>query len=181
MKLHVITAVTRPENLTILAQSLAVAAFNTDGSVDVQWHWRFDLDREHVGGQAVKNAMLDEIRDGWVWALDDDTVAHPDMLAAILQAHDDGCRGLVVSQARADGRTLVAAPENVRVGGIDVGQAVLSRHMIGNRRLPKNYEGDGHWLQAVLQNARKVRYLNEILSYHNALEARPDLAAAGRG
>src|SRR5262245_27127769 len=164
MKLHILTAVSRPWNLERVAASLAVAARETP--MEISWHWRFDLEREHIGGQALKNAMLDDIADGWVWCLDDDTLAHPDVLKVVGQA----ARGdaVVVSQKRTDGRTLTADPGQVRVGYIDIGPAFLKRSLIGDIRIPETYEGDFHFLHHVLVGAR-VAWVHEPLSLHNAI------------
>lgn len=174
MIVHVLTAVSRPENLPVLAASLARAA-EEERTVDVVWRWRFDLERAHVGGQAVKNALIDRIDDGYVWILDDDTLVHPKLFAALADTYLNHPRvsALVVSQQRADGTVLRAAPENVRVAGIDAGQALLRRELIGNWRLPLNYEGDGHFLVALLANDPDVVFRDEILSFHNHLQRRP--------
>ena len=170
VKVHVLTAVTRPWNLPLIAGSLANAA--AAAGCDICWHWQFDSERRHVGGQAVKNRMLDEITDGWVWLLDDDTLVHPNLLRrARTVSGDQAVDAIVFSQARADGRQLTAAPANVRVGDIDAGQAILRRDLIGATRLHESYEGDGIFLADVLGRANAV-YVDEFLSLHNALAFR---------
>jgi hypothetical protein len=164
VKLHVLTAVSRPENLGFVADSLAKATSGT--RIEICWHWRLDLARQHIGGQAVKNAMLDTITDGWVWCLDDDTLAHEDVLRAFeVGPHHDA---FILSQRRVTGRVLVAAPENVQVGEIDIGQAMLRREWIGDRRIPEDYNGDGMFLREVLHGARIV-WVPEPFSLHNAI------------
>jgi hypothetical protein len=164
VRLHVLTAVSRPENLPRVAESLSAAAMNVP-DVKVCWHWRFDLERKHVGGQALKNEMLDEIEEGWVWVLDDDTEAHPDVLGAKdFEAYD----AVVFSQVRSDGRVLLAAPENVVPGSIDINQAFLRRDLIGDLRIPIHYDGDGMFLNAVLKQGN-VLYHPAALSLHNSI------------
>jgi hypothetical protein len=166
VKLSVLTAVSRPENLPAIAESLAVAAGNAP-NVRLAWHWRYDLDRQHIGGQALKNAMLDEIRDGWVWCLDDDTLAHEDVLRVVSEQDADA---VIVSQRRTDGRVLLASPERMCAGGVDIGQAFLQRNLIGDHRIPEDYNGDGLFLQAVLEGEDEwTTYLPDVLSLHNAL------------
>lgn len=161
MTLHVLTACTRPQNLSRIAASLR--AWNTD---DFIWHIRFDPHGRHVGGQAVKNAMLDEIADGWVMFLDDDTLVHPYLWKRYL-AHRD-TPAIVFSQDHSQLGILRAAPENVAVGSIDIGQVILRRELIGTHRIPKGYAGDGEFLSVILPKVDAV-YLDEILSFHNAL------------
>lgn len=166
MRLNVLTAVSRPWYLEEVAGTLAIAAARAS-NVEVAWHWRMDLGREHTGGQALKNAMLDDIPDGWVWVLDDDTLVHPDILSTF-EATARGCDAVIVAQRRTDGRILPAGPSEVYPGGIDVGQAFLSRELIGTHRIPEVYDGDGYWLVEVLAGARIV-WVHEPLSLHNAI------------
>ena len=171
-RLHVLTAVTRPENLPRIAASLVSSC---PPELELVWHWRFDPDHHAVGGQALKNAMLEEISagadDDWVWCLDDDTAVHPRLLKTLQRwSLISWIRALVVSQQRADGRVLPAGPEHLQVGSIDIGQAILRRGLIGDLRIPEDYNGDGMFLGALLRGRTDVLYLDEVLSFHNALE-----------
>jgi hypothetical protein len=166
MRAHVLTACTRPGNLRAVAESIMAA---TCDPWDVTWHIRFDPAQQHVGGQRLKNEMLDQIEDGWVCFLDDDTTMHPEFLQRMAEAVKDS-GAVVVSQQRQDGRVLVAAHEHLQVGLVDIGQAFIARSLISGTRIPEHYEGDGMFLQAVLANWPAVAYLPEILSEHNALE-----------
>src|SRR5512132_2800574 len=112
MRLHVLTAVTRPGNLGLLAESIAAASIPEVGIV---WHWCFDPERTAVGGQRLKNEMLDQISDGWVCFLDDDNVMHPDFVRRVHE-HKDADAVVVCQQRHSDGRTLVAGPGELRVG-----------------------------------------------------------------
>ena len=88
----------------------------------------------------LKNRMLDEIDDGWVCILDDDTIMHRDFLRkiAFVAAKDQALEAIVVSQKRTTGVVLKASPENAVLGKIDAGQAVLRRDFIGYRADPGN-------------------------------------------
>lgn len=167
--LHILTACSRPDNLAAVAASVGVAAASEQWNVC--WHVRYDLERQHIGGQKLKNDMLDQITEGWVCFLDDDTLLHPGLLEVVANAAAVS-DAVVVSQDRADGRHLQACPENVRIGYIDIGQAVLRRDLIFSHRIPENYEGDGWFLTAVLAGAR-VTYVDAVLSHHNLLEQVP--------
>ncbi len=140
-------------------------------NMDLTWHRLYDLNREHVGGQVLKNRMLDTIRDGWVVILDDDTVMHENFLRKVGGFADmsDG-NAIIVSQKRVNGVVLQAAPENAVVGMIDAGQAVLRRSFIGTYRIPETYAGDGMWLEVLLRDRTDVHYLPTwVLSLHNAI------------
>jgi hypothetical protein len=164
MRLHVLTAVSRPENLGRVAESLYEAQkYSSD--INVIWHWKLDLERQHVGGQYLKNEMLDTFDDGWVWILDDDTLAHPDVFEVVVSARP-GVDAVVVSQLRTDGRVLTAG--STELGFIDAGQAFIKRQWIGDRRIPLDYNGDCYWLQEVLA-AAEVAWLPDVVSLHNAI------------
>ena len=100
MRLNVITAVTRPENLGRVAESLSAAAANVphEWGIEVRWHWKFDPHRLCVGGQVLKNQMILSVRSGWVWILDDDTLAHPDVLRVVSASITEHTDAIVVSQ-----------------------------------------------------------------------------------
>lgn len=167
MKLHVVTAITRPSNLTLIAESLAVACARAQ--CDLVWHWRHDWDHAHIGGQKLKNDALDAIVDGWVWFLDDDTLADA-RIPGLIREHERVVDAIVVEQQRADGRILPVGPEHVAVGSIDIGQAIIRRSAIADARIPEHYDGDGMFLASVLPRIR-VAYLPIVASYHNALAA----------
>jgi hypothetical protein len=170
MRLHVLTAVSRPENLPEIAE-----ANSRVKGVDLTWHRLYDLNKEYVGGQTLKNRMLDTIRDGWVCILDDDTVMHPNFLRkvvfAILTAPlvPMGLSAIIVSQKRTTNVVLRASAENAVVGKIDAGQAVLRRDLIGDTRIPETYAGDGEWLETLLRDRPDVHYMKDVLSLHNAI------------
>ena len=164
------TAVTRPENLPTIQDSI-FNANDREPKVDVEWHRYEDLERQHVGGQHPKNVMLSRITDGWVCILDDDTVMHPHFLKKIYRAHHHHptCQAFVFSQRRTTGVVLQAKPKNMVVGSVDAGQAVLLRSYIGDLLIPETYAGDGEWLECLLFEQPDVHYMSEILSFHNAL------------
>lgn len=167
MRVSVLTAVSRPENLGQVASSLAVAAARAP-EVELTWRWLFDLERTSVGGQAIKNELLSSVPPwDWVWVLDDDTLAHEDVL--LIASRYRTSEAIIFSQQRSDGRVLVACPEHVVPGMVDIGQAFLRRELIGYRRIPIDYNGDGMFLQEVLEGAQRVAYHTDPLSLHNAI------------
>lgn len=171
MKLHILTAISRRENVPKVRHSILRAA---DKAPNLQyiWHGGYDEEREHVGGQHLKNVMLDKIGDGWVCILDDDTVMHPLFLQKIYRAyhHHPYMCAFVVSQRRTTNVVLQARPENMVVGKVDAGQVVIRREHIGDLRIPETYAGDGEWIECLLYGREDVHYMtSEVLSLHNAL------------
>lgn len=165
MKIHVITAVTRPQNIQVISRTLALAAKEAD--LEYEWHLAEDEKKQHVGGQRIKNAILDEFEDGWVWVLDDDTIVHPDLFKSFALALHDECNSVVVSQMRSDLTVLHAMPSQVALSCIDIGQAILERSLIGDSRIPENYDGDGTFLCRLIPS--RTVFIDRILSFHNLL------------
>lgn len=165
MTLHVLTACSRPGNMEKLAWSLN----NWPQNADFTWHVRFDFEKQHVGGQRLKNEMLDQITEGsdYIYILDDDTEAHSELWP--FYAQNIGREAMVVSQHHSVLGYLEAAPEYVKIGGIDIGQAIIRRDVIGENRIPETYAGDGTFLCAILPYVDAV-YTDVILSIHNTLE-----------
>lgn len=174
VKLHILTAVSRIENVELVRDSINLAARRAP-KVVLSWHRRYDPQCEHVGGQRLKNEMLDDIDDGWVCILDDDTLMLPKfllrvhMIVASAPLAERELRAVVVSQRRTNGTILQASPENAVLSSIDAGQAVLRRDLIGDYRIPETYAGDGMWLETLLRDRSDVHYLPEVLSAHNAI------------
>ncbi len=170
MKLHILTAVSRPQNLQTVQQSIWRAE-DRERHIKWTWHSEVDVDREHVGGQHLKNVMLGRITDGWVCILDDDTIMHPKFLQKVYRAyhHHPSVNAIVVSQRRTTGVVLQARPENMKVGLVDAGQVVIRRDFIGDLLIPETYAGDGEWIECLLYGRDDVHFMGEVLSLHNAL------------
>ncbi len=170
MKLHILTAFSRRENLPEVRDSIIMAS-NREPHMQLEWHQEFDPDRLCVGGQALKNKMLADIDDGWVCILDDDTVMHPRFLQKVYRAyhHHPTVNAIVVSQRRTTNVVLQARPENMKVGLVDAGQVVIRRDFIGDLLIPETYAGDGEWIECLLYGRDDVHFMSEILSLHNAI------------
>lgn len=154
--LHIITPCSRPENLPALAESIA-ACPNPHG-YPLTWWVVFDADepgpvptipgvtvslshREPGWGHAQRNFALEQIRSGLVATLDDDNLLHPGFLS---HRYEPG-RAYLLTQDRGD-RILIPEP---RVTQVDSGQIVIDRGLIGGRRFPLGYCGDGEFVEAL--------------------------------
>jgi hypothetical protein len=168
---HIITPVTRIFNLERIAHGLRAT-----GDYDTHWHISFDHRLLGVGesGHAVRNRIIDTIpvcSENWIFMLDDDTLPHPDLLNVVVSKiiGNPKLQAIVVSQDRGNGQVLRAAVGNLKVGQIDMGQAIIRRSLIGDKRVPLRYDGDGFWLVEVLHDQLNVLYLDEALSWYNKL------------
>lgn len=176
-----ITACSRPDNLPALAASLA-ALPNPHG---YELHWWVVFDAPEAGpvpdvpgwtvhvlahrepgnwGHAQANRAMDEIRDGFVWILDDDNLAHPGLLAC---RYEPGTVTLIGQQVSADS-VRVPAPS---AGNVDKAQIVADRAVVGDVRLPLDCFGDGRFVE-LLHAARPeaTRIDPEVRAFYNRLQ-----------
>lgn len=178
MIVNVLTPVIRPQNLPRIAASLTEAAGRAPG-VELVWHLSFDPDRE--GCETWRNRMLARISDGWVWLLDDDTVAHPDVLARVSQ-HEEDAVAVVFAQTRPEGwHAGCADPARLRNGALrdqlapddcvfDTGMVIMRRSLLGLYQLRDDVRGsDGYLWDDVLKGADGVVFIDETLAFYNAL------------
>lgn len=166
MILHVLTACARPEFLPAFAAEMGDAA--QLAGVDLRWHVAFDIGRQFVGGQAVKNRMLDSIPEsdsGWVWIGDDDNRLEPAMLKAVAEYDARPVDVVIFAQRR--GKQI--APPCAVVDRVDAAQFVARRSAIGAHRLPTKYNGDGLLIAAVAKTARMVYDARALTNYNGRL------------
>ena len=172
MVLHILTAVTRPENLPKLAESLVPAAA---AGVELAWHVGYDLERKHIAGQAVKNRLLDRISPGkdWVWILDDDNTAHPDFFRKLAEtiAANPSLRMIACTQTVPSGWCRLVSPDSLKASRIDAAQAVIRRDAISDHRLREVYAGDSHWIEAIAKSLppEEIAYIYEAIVHYNWL------------
>lgn len=170
MKLHILTACSRPENLPALAESLMPAGAC---GIDLTWHIRFDPDRQHAGGQALKNAMLDQIADGWCWILDDDNYCHPHFFEALaaMTADNGDVRLIVCAQQHRNGWIRRVNRSMLRETHVDAAQIVARRDAIGEKRIPEHYCGDGAFIEALADSltTHQIMYVHHPVVYYNWL------------
>jgi len=157
--LHILTACSRPSGLTRLADAIASAP----ACVQVVWHVGFDLEQQHIGGQAVKNRLLDDIHDGWVWVCDDDNLPVPGFFAWLTQ---QAPADLLLFAQRRQGRIVHAAYP--QVDETDIAQAVMARSLIATQRLPEVYNGDGLFLVALAAQTSNIVLIDLPLTAYNA-------------
>ena len=157
--LHILTACSRPSGLTRLADAIASAP----ACLQVVWHIGFDLDHEHIGGQAVKNRLLDEVHDGWVWVCDDDNLPVPGFFACLAQ---QAPADLLLFAQRRQGRIVHAAYP--QVDETDIAQAVMARSLIAAHRLPEVYNGDGMFLVELAAQTSNIVLIDQPLTAYNA-------------
>lgn len=182
MILNVVTACSRPENLTALAESLKLLP-----SFDVRWIVMADATKDNVfppgslaaatvfgnvdvsdcSGGAQKNAALPYCKEGLVYFLDDDNLIHPQLNDRLVSAGDFD---LYIFGQYQNGRPVREACErNLRYAKVDCGQFVVKADFIQDSRFPHDiYWSDWLFLKSLLDRKPKVHFGRYCTNY-NAL------------
>jgi len=195
LELHVVTPCARTGNLAAVARSIA-AAPRADGTT-LSWlvvlDDRFGIDvgdarrivagmprtaveiaeASGVAGHAQRNHALERVAEGWIVFVDDDNLLHPSLpglLADAVRRRPDA-GAVVFDQDLGDGEVRRAAPENVRVGGIDSAQLALERSFVGGERFHVySYSADGILAVRLYRRApERFAFVPEVACTYNAL------------
>lgn len=152
--LHIITPVSRPQNLTALALSLR-------GLLSIPWrwwvifdrnvadlparppdlplgHWDYGRESDSVGGYSLRNECLEKINSGWIYFLDDDNLIHPHLEIVFLLTRRSfpAAQWFIFRQVRPDGTIYLRPQVPPRVNAVDIGQCVLRRDLMKNTGEP---------------------------------------------
>jgi hypothetical protein len=195
--IHLVTAVSRPENLPRIQRSIALSLRKSmlkakwllvvdDPSVQVPSGDGFDVEKlVYPGGPsklgiAQKNFGMDHIQDGFYHCLDDDNIVHPDFFQGFARhwAVWPAKQAFVVCQKRWDGvGDLQAAPHRmIERAKIDNTMFVVSKSLIGSRRYdPKEagYEDFYFFRNLYLAHPDEFVFVNEFLAYYNFIRTFP--------
>lgn len=197
-KLSLITACTRPENLSQILRSIESSSlqviFDTrwiivvDGtkpnSIEVEakdvisrsWvEVKVAADLKSQFGAAQRNAGLDAVTDGWVYFLDDDNLVHPHMASRVrclIQEHPSV--SVFAWQQQRDDRgpfVLGISEESFTTPEkIDTAQIFARREAIGSTRWEYFYQHDWRFAKALREaNPDKIMFIQEPLCYWNRL------------
>ena len=146
--------------------------------------------RDQCPQHAHINSVLRSLhgQDFWHYVVDDDNILHPELLARIHEVLEQQpqARAFIFSQwvggtdfSGVDVRE--AKPENVALAKIDQAQYFLHSSLIGHRRYPTDYRGDGRFIVDVYHaEPSAFVFLPEVLCYYNKLRAPAPGAALPR-
>ena len=192
MVAHFVTPASRPENLLAVLRSLECSG---DHSAQVVWWVVYDADSvpcdapksetvqvrtlnipsfpDSKFGGLQRNLAIDQIQDGWVCFIDDDTTVHPDLLKTIgpLLTASPGSN-FVWNQAWKNGQPRCRIGiERMKTGFVDTGQVALRREDIGEIRwATRQREADGKFIGEVFAACSDhFLFINRTLSIYNAL------------
>jgi len=198
--INIITRCSRLENLNIVKNSI----YNNSYKFKINWYVIFDTSSlsdinsdiltdlynsqaiikfiksvpgDH--GHLMINSCLEEIKEGFVYVLDDDNIIHEDFYNTIFDniTNNPEKKGFIFSQ-KVSAKDFTgldireAKPENTKVQHIDMAQFLLRRDLIGQSRLdPMKYIADGIFIEKIFnENKEEFIFIDKILCYYNYIE-----------
>lgn len=200
--IHLVTAVSRPENLSRIHKSITLSLSRSslkakwilvvDGAgviqPDVEARLRdgpFEVEQlVHRDGKCSygidqKNAAMDSISDGYYHCIDDDNIVHRDFFHGLerAMAANPKKRAFVFGQQRWDNiKDLVASPDRMEYGKIDNTMFVVHKSLIGGLRydLTRSGREDFHFFRKLYDLYREeFVFISETLAYYNYIKHFP--------
>jgi hypothetical protein len=185
--INIITACSRPENLSKVYDSLQGLKCNWFIILDDCKDFLFKtcsgstvsiiIKQSKKKGEwcgSLKNEGLEMVKTGWIYVLDDDNLLHPDFKKSI-QFYIDKFpqkKAFVFNQALQEGIIRKALHSNIRINYIDQAQYLVHKELIGDIRYPDNeYQDDGIFIEALYQfHSRKFLCIKKTMCYYNKLK-----------
>lgn len=206
MKINIITRCTRLSNLKVIRESVK----NNKTNIDVDWHIMFDtnvlkdIDAEllheltddntffhfekgdSVGyGYPQLNNVIQKIKKGFIYHLDDDNVLHSNFystLQSVYELHFDNKPLVYIFSQQVDGKDFskldvrIGKPENVAVSKIDLAQWMIdvSLHNEMGYYYGSGYKADGFFIESLYKEIPdKFYFIDEVLCNYNYLTSDP--------
>lgn len=182
LPLRIITAVSRPYNLTKMQDNINSSFRSFIPAWHLYYDNRFALNNQVKSPQKITDASMDcsgapqknlglsEFKDGLCCFLDDDNLIHSDFEKWLLYAicRSPSSNFYVFSQYRPiTGRILVAHADNVKKDCIDIGQIVFRREAISTERFrEKCYTSDWFWINELWEKDPVSFYFCDKVAVH---------------
>jgi len=186
-RLHICMAVTRPQNIPIIARNLIEAQYSHP--FELRWHLAVQGPEPDPKGSRKFNEMVDAVPDGWLHLMADDTIHMPSLFARLGDtiAANPNAGVVMFNQERPEaypginsislgnGKVMLRAQkEHMSPGYCCGGQAFYERGFLGNRRYNHQehlHASDGYLLAELYHEApERFVFVNEILVRFNSLE-----------
>lgn len=131
---HIITPVTRPQNLQIITDSIVNA--DKPHRFSIHWHTIFKNNENRYNVINIYNKLLDSIQDGWITFMCDDNAFHPRLFLELQEAIDENPNmGVFICSIFArHGQNIIASKESVIPHGVDAAQTFIERKTLGDTR-----------------------------------------------
>lgn len=200
--IHLVTAVSRPENLLRIHRSISLAI--SRAKLKAKWilvvddvnsippatesvlkDGVFEIEKlVHCGGKCSygidqKNSGMASIVDGYYHCIDDDNIVHRDFFLGLERAMDANPKkkAFVFGQQRWDNiKSLIASPDRMEYGKIDNTMFVVHSSLIGSHRYDLSRSGreDFHFFRKLYDLHRdEFVFISETLAYYNYIKHFP--------
>ena len=200
--IHLVTAVSRPENLRRIHKSISLSL--SASKLKAKWilivddlnavsatasavlkEGAFEVEQiVHRDGKCSygidqKNAGMASIVDGYYHCIDDDNIVHRDFFPGLERAMEANPkkRAFVFGQRRWDDiKSLVASPDRMEYGKIDNTMFVVHSTLIGSHRydLTRSGREDFHFFRKLYDLHREeFVFISETLAYYNYIKHFP--------
>jgi hypothetical protein len=177
VELNIVTPCIRPENLSIIKDSIDFTKVSKWYIVydvrHVVFKKQFDDDKivelacteDGIAGHQIRNMMLSKISHGMVYFLDDDTVMHPNFWKLDFEYNK------IFTFDTQYNKLNVMQGNNPKVRFIDMGQIVFDIRLIGDLRFKTfMYDADGIFIEALCSKYKtNWKYIGKICSNYNSL------------
>lgn len=183
--LNIITACSRPENLSIIKGSILSSlhvmpikwTIVYDSSVYIHTlsdSWILEANiKGGIAGSLQKNVGIDLANeDDFLYFLDDDNLLHPHIAEAIIGLTKyEEVPACVFNQLMENDIVRTVTPEKMVVGEIDQAQIMTTKAALGELRYDDRYDHDGKLIEAFfIRSDYKFLFISEVLSYYNRLK-----------
>lgn len=141
-RLHLIMPCARPKNIVKLAPRYLEKM--EPHPFELRWYIFLQGPEPDPKGSRKVNEAIDQITNGWLMTVADDTDQHPALFRRLHEVIVDNpnAGAIVFSQDRRNGRHVIkAAPENLRPCHCCGGQIVWNREFLGSHRFPPEHGG----------------------------------------
>ena len=205
MKINIITRSTRLQNLKVIKESVFGnipdemeiiwhIVFDTASLKDIDAELLSDLSNKNTHYYFKKgdskgmlytqcSDIISKFSKGWVYFVDDDNIVHAGFYNYINKVIEENpTKKIHVVSQDIDGKDFtgakfrIAAPQNTRVGGIDLAQYIVDTDIYNKDgyKFKPDYCADGILISEVFKNSPDLfTFTNSVFSYYNYLEKKP--------
>jgi hypothetical protein len=178
MFINIVTPCSRPDNLSIIAESINIPRSNyrwivvfdlaeiPDTQLPTNAEYYLHQNEKSISGNSQRNFAISLIEEGYVLMLDDDTVIHPEFWQEVREWNYD-----LISwkQINRDGSHRLNAGI-FAVANIDSGSFMVKREVIGNLQWQIDiYHSDGVFAEEINKKTNSKFSIDKYISFYNYL------------
>jgi len=188
MKINIITPCSRPGNLRAVYSSLNFPfyawyiIFDSEEIPKKERAWLEEIPNVFLSsfeggrlGYVQRNSVLRDIKKGFCYFLDDDTIVHPNFYERLNEIHKKLKKGIYIFGQDIGGK-YPKRKTMIKPGYIDMGQYVVSCDYFKDLYFLQATNSDGVIIEHLYNSyPEDVVYIGEILSYYNKLRRKEEV------